>query len=156
MCSVALWRACGCIQVVIQREGKISALVIYLLIDFYHFYLKLYSLLAALGLCCCMQAFSSCGKLGLLSSYGTQASHLLWFLLLWNLALRHTGSIVVVCGFSCPKACGIFPGQGLNLCPLNWKWESQPLDCWGKVPPYYFLTLICLMGSEVSYSTNGC
>ena len=85
---------------------------------FYHFYLKLYSCLAALGLCCCTQAFSSCGKLGLLSSYGTWASQMLWFLLLWNLAVRHAGPIVVARGFSYSKACGIFPGQKLNLCPL--------------------------------------
>lgn len=28
-----------------------------------------------LGLCCCAQAFSSCGELGLLSSCGAQAAH---------------------------------------------------------------------------------
>ena len=31
--------------------------------------------LAALGLCCCVQAFSSFGELGLLSSCGVGASH---------------------------------------------------------------------------------
>ena len=30
---------------------------------------------AALGLCCCMWAFSSCGKKGLLASCGVRASH---------------------------------------------------------------------------------
>ena len=28
-------------------------------------------------------------------------------------------SAVVPCGLTCPTACGIFPGQGSNLCPLN-------------------------------------
>ena len=37
------------------------------------FYLFIF--LVALGLCCCMCAFSSCGKQGLLSSCDTQASH---------------------------------------------------------------------------------
>ena len=32
------------------------------------------------------------------------------------------GSVVVVHGLSCPVACGIFPDQGSNLCPLHCKW----------------------------------
>ena len=34
------------------------------------------------------------------------------------LGLQRTGSIVVVHGLSHPVACGIFPDQGLNPCPL--------------------------------------
>ena len=71
----------------------------------------------ALGLCF-VQAFFSCSEQGLLflavhrliavaSRCGTQA-------------LGHTGSIVAVHGFSCPKACGIFLDQGLNQCPPHW------------------------------------
>ena len=30
-------------------------------------------------------------------------------------------SMVVMCGFSCSAVCGIFPDQGLNLCPLHWQ-----------------------------------
>ena len=33
---------------------------------FYNFFKKFYLFLAVLGLCCCAQAFSSCGKRGLL------------------------------------------------------------------------------------------
>ena len=33
---------------------------------------------------------------------------------LWSL-----GSVNVMHGFSCPVACGIFPDQGLNPCPLH-------------------------------------
>ena len=33
-------------------------------------------------------------------------------------------SVVVVHGLSCPVACGIFPGQGLNRCPLHCKANS--------------------------------
>ena len=37
------------------------------------------------------------------------------------------GSAVVAHGLSCSKACGIFPDQGLNLCPLHWQVASHPL-----------------------------
>ena len=30
-------------------------------------------------------------------------------------------------GLSCSVACGIFPGQGSNPCPLHWQADSQPL-----------------------------
>ena len=35
--------------------------------------------------------------------------------------LLHVGSVVVAHRLSCPLACGIFPDQGLNLCPLHCK-----------------------------------
>ena len=35
--------------------------------------------------------------------------------------LKSTGSVVVAHGLSCPMACGIFPDQGSNLCPLPWQ-----------------------------------
>ena len=37
------------------------------------------------------------------------------------------GLVVVARGLSCPVACGIFPDQGLNLCPPHWQVESHPL-----------------------------
>ena len=82
-----------------------------------------YFLLVVLGLHCCTQAFSSCRKRGLLSSWDAQAS--------------------LYCGFSCGEAwaldaqaqqlwctglvaqtCGIFSEQGSNLCPLQWQVDS--------------------------------
>ena len=36
-------------------------------------------------------------------------------------------SVAVVHGFSCPEACGIFPDQGLNPGPLQWR---QILNHW--------------------------
>ena len=42
-------------------------------LSFVFFYLT-YLFLTVLGLCCCSQAFSSCGEQGLLSSYGAPAS----------------------------------------------------------------------------------
>ena len=41
--------------------------------------------------------------------------------------LYSTGSIVVAHGLSCSAACGIFPDQGSNPCPLHWQADSQPL-----------------------------
>ena len=38
--------------------------------------------------------------------------------------LQGTGSLVVVLGLSCWPACGIFPDQGLNRCPLHSKEDS--------------------------------
>ena len=40
---------------------------------------------------------------------------------------RCAGSVVVAHGLSRSAACGIFPDQGSNLCPLHWQADSQPL-----------------------------
>ena len=42
------------------------------------------------------------------------------------------GSIVVVRGLSCSKACGIFLDQGLNLCLLQWQVDSFTTEPPGK------------------------
>ena len=56
-------------------------------------------------------------------------------LLLRSTGSSHTGSVVVVHGPSCSAACGIFPDQGSNLCPLHWQADSQPLRHQGS--PYF-------------------
>ena len=48
-------------------------------------------------------------------------------LLLRSTGSRRAGSVVVAHGPSCSAACGIFPDQGPNPCPLNWQADSQPL-----------------------------
>ena len=48
-------------------------------------------------------------------------------LLWWSTGSRHAGSLIVAHGPSCSAACGIFPDQGLNPCPLHWQADSQPL-----------------------------
>ena len=50
-----------------------------------------------------------------------------WLLLLWSAGSRHVGSVVVAHGLSCSVACGIFPDQGSNPCPLHWQVDAQPL-----------------------------
>ena len=48
-------------------------------------------------------------------------------LLLWSTGSRREGSVIVAHGPSCSAACGIFPDQGSNPCPLHWQADSQPL-----------------------------
>ena len=60
------------------------------------------------------------------SSRCTELS-LSWPLLLWSTSSRRAGSVVVAHGPSCSAACGIFPDQGLNPCPLHWQADPQPL-----------------------------
>ena len=48
-------------------------------------------------------------------------------LLLQSTGSRRAGSAVVANGPSCSVACGIFPDQGSNPCPLHWQADSQPL-----------------------------
>ena len=59
-------------------------------------------------------------------------------LLLRSTGSRRAGSVVVAHGPSCSAACGIFPDQGLNPCPLHWQAESQPLRHQGS-PLFSFL-----------------
>ena len=54
------------------------------------------------------------------------------------LSLRSTGSVIVAHGPSCSAACGIFPDQGSNPCPLHWQADPQPLRHQGS-PGRWFL-----------------
>ena len=103
-----------------------------------------------LGLRFCARAFSSCGKRGHSSSRCADLS-LSRSLLLRSTGSRRTGSAVVAHGPSCSAACGIFPDQGSNPCPLHWQADSQPLHHQGSpaggflttAPPWKSL-LLCL------------
>ena len=57
------------------------------------------------------------GSPGAFSSCGAQASHCSGFSYCRAWALGTWASVVVVHGFSCSAACGIFLDQGSNLCP---------------------------------------
>ena len=87
---------------------------------------NLFLFLAVLGLSFCARAFSSCGEWGHPSSQCAVFS-LSWPLLLRSTGSRHAGSVVVAHGPSYSAACGIFPDQGSNPCPLHWQADSQPL-----------------------------
>ena len=58
---------------------------------------------------------------------GVRASSQSRPLLLRSTGSRRAGSVVVAHRPSCSAACGIFPDQGLNPCPLHWQADSQPL-----------------------------
>ena len=55
-------------------------------------------------------------------------------LLLRSTDSRHAGSVVVAHRPSRSAACGIFPDQGSNPCPLHWQADSQPLRHQGSPP----------------------
>ena len=61
-------------------------------------------------------------------------------LLLRSTGSRRAGSVVVAHWPSCSTACGIFPDQGSNPCPLHWQADSQPLHHQGS--PSRFLLVI--------------
>ena len=64
-----------------------------------------------------------------------------WPLLLRSTGSRRTGSVVVAHRLSCSVACGIFPDQGSNPCPLHWQADSQPLRHQGS-PSIFLKTII--------------
>ena len=76
--------------------------------------------MAALGLHCC-------GGLSLLAATGVAVCGLLIAVASLVAELRALGaqaSVVVARGLSCSAACGTFPDQGSNLCPLHWQVDS--------------------------------
>ena len=67
-----------------------------------------------LGLRCC-SSFSLVVVGGLLIAVASLVEH----------SFQGTrASVVGARGISCPVACGIFPDQGSNLCPLLWQVDS--------------------------------
>ena len=59
----------------------------------------------------------------------------------WPLLLQSTGSVIVAHGPRCSVACGIFPAQGSNPCPLHWQADSQPLRHQGSPYGQFLLAL---------------
>ena len=72
-------------------------------------------------------------------------------LLLQSTGSRRAGSVTVAHGPSCSAACGIFPDQGSNLCPLHWQADSQPLCHQGSPDT---LVLMSDAGSLLSWFKN--
>ena len=85
-----------------------------------------------LGLCWCIRAFSSCSKLVATPYCCLRASHCSGFSSCQARSLECAGSGVVVHRLSCPVACGTFPHQGSDPCPLHWQAHSLPLDHQGS------------------------
>ena len=74
--------------------------------------------LAALGLCCCMQAFSHCSERGSLHC-GAQASHSGGFSCCGAQAWSSLAAVIVVHGLNYSVACGISLNQGSDPYPLH-------------------------------------
>ena len=73
--------------------------------------------MATLGLPYCTRASLVMASRGYTLVGGAWASHCGGFSYCRAWALRHTGLVVT-------PACGIFPEQGSNLCPLCWQVDS--------------------------------
>ena len=58
------------------------------------------------------------------------------------LLLQSAGSVIVAHGPSCSAACGIFPDQGSNPCPLYWQADSQPPRHQGSPLVWIFIRIL--------------
>ena len=85
----------------------------------FHLFKKcfLYLILAALGLCCCAPAFSSCREWWLPLVEVLRLPIEVASLVEEPWALGHAGSVA-------PQHVESFPDQGLNPCPLHWQEDS--------------------------------
>ena len=107
------------------RVTASSSLLLFYFLFFNFIYLFIY-----LWLC---WVFVSVRGLSLVAASGGHSSSrctglsLSWPHLLRSTGSRCTGSAIVAHGPSCSAACGIFPDQGSNPCPLHWQADSQPL-----------------------------
>ena len=116
----------------------------------------MYVCMAVLGLHFCARAFSSCGERGHSSSRAVGLS-LSQPLPLRSTGSRRAGSVVVAHGPSCSAACGIFPDQGPNPCPLHWQADSQPLHHQGSLGQFNrwkSLVLICISWVRLNIFSN--
>ena len=88
------------------------------------------------------------------ASRGHSSSRCAGLLLSRPLLLRSAGSVTVAHGPSCSVACGIFPDQGSNPCPLHWQADSQPLRHQGSPKSLVFnmLSLRYLLDTSVEMS----
>ena len=107
-------------------------------------YLFIYSL-AVLGVFVSVQGPSLVAASGGHSSSPRVGLSLSRPLSLRSTGSRHAGSVVVAHGPSCSAACGIFPDQGSNQCPLHWQADSQPLRHQGSP---YKIYLLCLYARD--------
>ena len=77
-------------------------------------------------------------------------------LLLRSTGSRRAGSVIVAHGPSCSVACGIFPDQGSNPCPLHWQADSQPLRHQGSpfLGFFVFIILIIIIKIPVIFTAH--
>ena len=126
-------------RLVSKMQCFVNTISFYLFIYLFIIYL----IFGVLGLCCCARAFSSCGEQGLLlvavhglliavaSLVVEHGFQVRWLQQLWLAGsvvvahrLQSAGSVVVTHRLVCSLACGLFPDQGSNSCPLYWQADS--------------------------------
>ena len=76
-------------------------------------------------------------------------------LLLRSTGSRRAGSVVVAHGPSFSAACGIFPDQSLNPCPLHWQVDSQPLRHQGS-PPFLLSRFLGFSSKSILRKSYAC
>ena len=94
---------------------------------------------------------------GLISGRGVRASHCSG---LSARGARAPGRSSLPLGLGCPVACGIFPGQGANLCLLHWQVDPLPLSATREALLYVLnvLSLLSLKGQskyKLDYQPDG-
>ena len=154
MCFPNLVLMLCCVFACLLRDCHISTFgwlshmlsVLVALLVFFKFYLFIY-----LWLC---WVFISVRGLSLLAASGGHSSSrcaglsLSQPLLLRSTGSRRAGSAIVAHGPSRSAACGIFPDQGSNPCPLNWQADSQPQRHQGSPQLLCFYNTILLLLCE--------
>ena len=97
-------------------------------------YLFIYGCVGSSFLC---EGFLQLWQVGATLHPGARASHCRG-LLLRSTGSSRAGSVIVAHGPSCSAACGVFPDQGSNPCPLHWQADSQPVRHQGSPTPSCF------------------
>ena len=110
----------------------------FFLFNFLIYYLFIIFIFGCVGSSFLCEGFLQLWRVGATLHRGARASHYRG-LSLRSRGSRRSGSVVVAHGPSCSAACGIFPDQGSNPCPLHWQADSQPLRHQGS-PAGGFLT----------------
>ena len=119
---------------------------------FLKLFIYLFIYLFILWLC---WVFVSVQGLSLVAASGEHSSsRCVGLSLLLPLLLRSAGSVIVAHGPSCSAACGIFPDQGSNPCPLRWQADSQPLRHQGSPMMNVFEHTTLHTCGRVSLGTN--
>ena len=137
-----LWWSTRYIKTVIQKNFCFFCLFVYLFI---------YG---------CVGSFVSVWGLSLVvASGGHSSSRCTGLSLLRPLLLWSTGSVIVAHGPSCSTACGIFPDQGSNPCPLHWQADSQPLCHQGSLlllfnDTFFFFSFFMLLFNDTFWRAN--
>ena len=96
-------------------------------LKYYSFILKNYLFLAALGLRCCLWAFSSGARAAHCSGFSCcslRALGCLGFSTRGSRVLECAGSVVMVHRLRYPEPCGIFSDEGSSSRPLHWQLDT--------------------------------